>query len=137
MDPLAKRILVVEDHTDTASALSRLLSLAGYQVNTANGVRAALALCRADDFDLVISDIGLPDGTGYDLMRSLRHRMKGIAISGYGMEDDLERSRDAGFIEHLTKPVSLDKLHTVIRQVILSPLIMPAPLASTPMEPAS
>jgi CheY-like chemotaxis protein len=69
------------------------------------------------DFDLMISDLGLPDGTGHDLMRQLIARKRGvkaIALSGYGMEDDVQRSRDAGFIEHLTKPVGIDRLQAAI-----------------------
>ena len=81
-----KNILLVEDHLDTAVALSRLLRLAGYRVGTAGGVQDALRLCATEQFDLLISDIGLPDGTGHELMRELADRSgaKGIVVSGYG-----------------------------------------------------
>ena len=75
----------------------------------ATSVSGALAIAQQEPLDLVISDLGLPDGTGLDLMRELRtrHGLRGICLSGYGMEEDLERSAEAGFIEHLTKPVDL------------------------------
>ena len=114
------RVLLVEDHADTARALSRLLKNSGYTVQTANTVADALRLANAEKFDLVVSDIGLPDATGYDLMRALRdrHGIKGIALSGYGMDEDMRRSREAGFIDHLTKPINLPQLEAVIRRVM-------------------
>jgi DNA-binding response OmpR family regulator len=68
---------------------------------------------------VLISDIGLPDGTGLELMQSLRagHRMRGIAMSGFGMEDDVRRSLHAGFHTHLTKPVNLDLLEAAISEL--------------------
>ena len=115
-----KSILLVEDHVDTALALSRLLTLAGYRVASAEGVQAALRMCEAQRFDLLISDIGLPDGTGHDLMRELSHRYnaKGIVVSGFGMEQDLEKSRQAGFVEHLTKPISIVSLQAAIERAM-------------------
>jgi CheY-like chemotaxis protein len=73
-------------------------------------------------FDLLVSDIGLPDGSGIDLMERLNaeHSMVGIALTGYGMEDDIRKSRDAGFREHLVKPVDLNKLDAVIQEVAFS-----------------
>jgi CheY-like chemotaxis protein len=113
------RVLLVEDHADTARALSRLLKNSGYTVQTASTVADALQLADAEKFDLVVSDIGLPDATGYDLMRALRdrHGIKGIALSGYGMDEDMRRSREAGFVDHLTKPINLPQLEAVIRRV--------------------
>jgi hypothetical protein len=113
------RVLLVEDHADTARALSRLLKNSGYPVRTAGTVADALRLADAETFDLVVSDIGLPDATGYDLMRALRdrHGIKGIALSGYGMDEDMRRSREAGFVDHLTKPINLPQLEAVIRRV--------------------
>lgn len=113
-----KRLLVVEDHPDTARLLARLLRAQGFTVTTANNAadaRTAFEVGRAngEPFDLVLSDIGLPDETGYDLMRSIRTldgATVGIAMSGFGMEEDLRRSREAGFAEHLVKPVGLDRL---------------------------
>ena len=111
-----KSILLVEDHADTAHALSRLLALSGYRVNTADGVQSALRMCEGQRFDLLISDIGLPDGSGHELMRevSRRYGAKGIVLSGFGAEQDVARSRAAGFVEHLIKPVSMETLHAAI-----------------------
>ncbi|MBW8875317.1 MAG: response regulator [Acidobacteria bacterium] len=118
-------ILLVEDHTDTAEALAALLEGLGYRVTVAGTVADALSAAgdaaeTADGtIDLVISDLGLPDGSGLDLMRELsgRYRLPGIALSGYGMEEDLRKSQEAGFARHLTKPVTLDLLKDVIDQV--------------------
>jgi signal transduction histidine kinase/ActR/RegA family two-component response regulator len=117
------RILLVEDHADTAEALADLLRLMGHEVAVAGSVAAGLAAAAegsaAGGVDLVVSDLGLPDGSGQDLMRELvrRYGWKGIALSGYGMEEDVHRSREAGFARHLTKPVALEALRAAIRQV--------------------
>ncbi len=106
------RILLVEDHEPTRTSLAHLLSRRHYDVTTANGVEEAVALAKVQGFDLLVSDIGLPDGDGYELMRIL-HRdydMKGIALTGFGMEEDIERSRVAGFVTHLTKPITVQAL---------------------------
>ena len=117
------RILLVEDHADTAEAMAELLGLLGHDVRVAGGVRSALAAAAAaghgEGLDLVISDLGLPDGSGLDVMRQLApFGLPGIALSGYGMEDDIRRSLEAGFRRHLTKPVGLQTLETAIRQVL-------------------
>ena len=120
---LRRRILLVEDHDDTAAIMSSVLRHQGHTVRRAGTVAAALQAAQAEPFDLLISDIGLPDGSGLDLMRQLRLRqpVRGIALSGFGMEEDVTRSRAAGFDEHLTKPVSLDVLETTIKRVVESP----------------
>jgi len=118
------RILLVEDHPDTAEAMADLLRLMGHEVDVTGSVAEALAaadrLQAAEGIDLVVSDLGLPDGSGQDLMRELarRWKLRGIAISGYGMEEDVRRSREAGFSRHLTKPVDLEALRAAIRQVV-------------------
>jgi PAS domain S-box-containing protein len=114
-----RHILLVEDHDDTAAIMSSVLRHQGHTVRRAGSVAAALQAAQAERFDLLISDIGLPDGSGLDLMRQLRLRqpVRGIALSGFGMDDDIRRSRDAGFEEHLTKPVSLDVLEMTIKRV--------------------
>lgn len=113
------RILLVEDHEDTLRILARLLRASGHQVATASTVSAALDLASQQDFDLLLSDLGLPDGSGLDIMQSLRSRpgFRGIALSGFGMEEDLRRSREAGFEQHLVKPISMQTLETAIRAV--------------------
>lgn len=114
----ARAILLVEDHRDTATAMTRLLRHSGYEVRTADSVASALRAADAGAFDLMICDIGLPDGSGLDLMRQLlaRRPVKGIALSGFGTEDDVRRSREAGFLNHLTKPVDVARLEALIRQ---------------------
>ena len=118
----SRKILLVEDHLDTAKAMARLLNLSGYHVETATNYHDAISLCQQKQFDLLISDVGLPDGTGYDLMREMLDRecaTKGIAVSGYGSQNDVQQSIQAGFSEHLVKPVAFDALREAIRRVIL------------------
>jgi len=112
-------ILLVDDHEDTARAMGRLLKRLGYRITTAHTCTDAVAAFGRDTFDLVISDIGLPDGSGLELMRQLRRQKKvcGIALSGFGMEEDVRKSKEAGFHEHLTKPINFQKLQQVIREV--------------------
>ena len=115
------RLLLVEDHPDTAEAMADLLRALGHEVRVAGTVAAGLAAAEAtlqagERIDLVISDLGLPDGTGMDLMRELaaRYGLRGIALSGYGSEEDVRRSLEAGFTRHLTKPVNFQALEAVI-----------------------
>jgi PAS domain S-box-containing protein len=113
------RILLVEDHADTRHVLARLLQSAGCAVTTAGSAREAMELADRAPFDLLVSDIGLPDGSGLDVMRYVkaRHNLKGIALTGFGQDDDLARSSAAGFETHLTKPVNFQMLKEVIRRV--------------------
>lgn len=114
------RILVVEDH----AALARLIGLAlesmGHEVRTAGGVNAALELAAQEQFDLLVSDLGLPDGSGLDLMRQLaaRSQIKGIAFSGYDDEEHIRAARAAGFAAHLKKPMELEDLAATIERVL-------------------
>lgn len=114
------RILLVEDHEPTRAALSHLLKRRKYEVQAAASLEEARALAAAHTFDLVISDIGLPDGSGYDLMDTLasQHGVRGIALTGYGMDRDVERSHQAGFVTHLTKPVQMQALEAAIREAM-------------------
>jgi PAS domain S-box-containing protein len=114
------KVLLVEDHPDTARTLARLLQMSGYDVRTAHSVAAALQLAAAQPFDVVVSDIGLPDATGYELMEQIggRYGIRGIALSGYGMEDDMRKSREAGFVDHVVKPVNVEQLGVVIARVL-------------------
>src|SRR2546430_10919836 len=116
------RMLLVDDHTDTVISLGALLRKLGYQVACAETVKQALQLAKESKFDLLVSDIGLPDGSGHDLMRQIRARQSiaGIALSGFGMEDDLEKSRAVGFTDHLIKPVNVDRLQATLREIARS-----------------
>jgi len=114
------RILLVDDHVDTARPMQLFLQASGYQVTTAESVEAALQRAAQEEFDLLVSDIGLPDGSGEDLLRQLReqgHNPASIALSGWGMQEDIERSRAAGFQVHLIKPVSPQQLEATIDQL--------------------
>jgi signal transduction histidine kinase/ActR/RegA family two-component response regulator len=114
--PKCLRILVVEDHESTAQIMARLLRRAGHEVEIAYSVASAKGLFERGIFDLVISDLGLPDGNGLDLFRHMNARRptEGIALSGYGMQDDIEASLAAGFREHLIKPVDWPRLEAVV-----------------------
>jgi signal transduction histidine kinase len=113
------RVLLAEDHDDTREAMQRLLLRWGYEVVPAGSVASAVEKARASRFDLLVSDIGLPDGSGTDLMRRLREftPIKGVAISGFGMEEDRQRSIEAGFSDHLTKPVGAQKLKAALAAI--------------------
>jgi PAS domain S-box-containing protein len=112
------RILLVEDHEDTRRVMLKLLG-GNHMVRAVGTVAAALRAADAEPFDLVISDLGLPDDSGLELMRQLnrKHGLRGIALSGFGMEDDLRKSRDAGFVEHIIKPVDVASLRTILRRL--------------------
>jgi CheY-like chemotaxis protein len=100
--------------------MATLLSALGHRVTVAMTVAEALdAAAREEPIDIVVSDLGLPDGSGHDLMRELagRYGLRGIALSGYGMEADIQKSHEAGFEKHLTKPIDIALLRSVIRQV--------------------
>jgi CheY-like chemotaxis protein len=100
-------------------SLAKLLELSNHVVTTAGSAGDAMQAVERQTFDVMISDLGLPDGSGYDVMRFVRDRQPifGIAISGFGMEEDLQRSRDAGFSEHLTKPIEFRKLLEVLQRL--------------------
>lgn len=115
------RVLLVEDHPDTLRTLRRLLEVSGYAVSAAASVAAALELVQLQQFDLLVSDIGLPDGTGIELVRTLRQRsikIPGVALTGYGMDHDVASSLDAGFSAHLTKPVDFEALEATMRRIL-------------------
>ncbi len=101
--------------------MRRILTTLGYAVLTAANVREAMQKIDGEAFDLLLSDIGLPDGSGLDIMRAVRDRKqtKGIALSGFGNEDDIRRSKEAGFEEHLVKPVNMAMLDSTLRRVAL------------------
>jgi HAMP domain-containing protein/signal transduction histidine kinase len=114
----SKRILLVEDHEDTNRSLTNLLQRRGYQVHSALNFQSALDLSAKEKFDVLISDLALPDGSGVDLIRTLQSRrpVLGIALTGFGMEGDIREGREAGFQHHLVKPIDLNKLDLLIQQ---------------------
>ena len=116
----ALRILLVDDHQDTCAALEKLLVRRGHLVAATHNVRSAMEAAVRNRFDLLISDIALPDGSGMELMMQLHaiSRIPGIAISGFGNNGDIEKSLQAGFSEHLIKPVKLEKLEAAMGRAI-------------------
>jgi signal transduction histidine kinase/ActR/RegA family two-component response regulator len=118
-DSRRHRVLVVDDHEDTCTGMKMILQRRGYDITVAYNADQALASAAAQDFDLLISDIGLPDRSGYELMRELSVKgLRGIALSGFGSEHDISKARAAGFSEHLTKPINFDKLEEAIRNLL-------------------
>jgi CheY-like chemotaxis protein len=113
------KILLVEDHEDTSRALTRLLKRQGYDVTTAGSVTSGLEAVEQKKFQLLVCDIGLPDGTGFQFIERARKltRIPALALSGFGMEEDVKKSRLAGFEGHLTKPVNFQKLEAAIWQL--------------------
>ncbi len=119
----ALSILLVDDHPDTLSTLQRLLIRRGHRVVTAASASSATIAAASEPLDIVISDIGLPDRSGLDLMRELHERygLKGIALSGFGTDSDIALSRDAGFCGHLTKPIDFAELERLFASVFSPP----------------
>jgi PAS domain S-box-containing protein len=115
----ALRILLVEDHGDTRRTLCRLLKHFGHDISEADCTERALEIVRSKAFDVILSDIGLPDGSGYDVISQAKQkqRLKGVAITGFGTDEDIRRGREAGFDFHLTKPVDFHELRSVLEQV--------------------
>ena len=118
-------VLLVEDHADTLKALRRYLISNGFTVTPAETVKAAVDLLDTQSFDILVSDIDLPDGTGHDIMRQIKHRrldIPGIALTGFGTEYDIQSSQQAGFAAHLTKPVDVRHLRETILTLTAQPL---------------
>jgi CheY-like chemotaxis protein len=121
------RILLVEDHGDTAIILARILRKMGHEVAHAATVASALEVAKEQvaggGLDLLISDVGLPDGNGLDLMRELsaRYSIRGIALSGFGMDSDIRQSIAAGFSRHLTKPIDITLLRKTLAEIMAKP----------------
>lgn len=114
-----RRMLVVEDHEATRDVLCRLLARRGHEVTTAGTMAEGLERFKAGEFDLVLSDLGLPDGNGMELVSQMRRirPVCAIALSGYGMEEDVRRAKEAGFSAHLVKPVNMDQLELLLAQL--------------------
>jgi CheY-like chemotaxis protein/two-component sensor histidine kinase len=117
--PPSIRILLVDDHEATLNVLARMTRKLGYEVLVAADIRAAAEILFETEVDVLVSDLGLPDGDGTELAMRWKPRIKfgAIALSGFGMESDVLRSREGGFKYHLTKPVEFERLAQVIRSV--------------------
>jgi CheY-like chemotaxis protein len=115
-----RRLLLVDDHADTCVGMKLMLERRGYDITIAHSAEQAFEETRNQDFDLVISDIGLPDRSGYELMTELRRSkgLQGIALSGFGTDADVDKARSAGFSEHLTKPINFERLEEAIRHLL-------------------
>ena len=120
--PTTGTLLVIDDHTDTLQIMVRLLTRRGYQVFAATDCHTALETARQHRFDLVVSDLGLPDGSGLTLLAQLReiYEVPAIALSGYGMEEDVRQSQLAGYNEHLTKPIDFPLLALTIGKLLVA-----------------
>ena len=130
-------VLLVEDNEETLRYLTLILRKRNYNVVPVDRVSAALAAAGEAQFDLLISDIELPDGTGLELIHDLGggRTLPAIAISGFGSEEDLQQSAGAGFAEHLTKPIDVNRLESAIRRVTPHKATRPGP--AEPVSPAS
>jgi PAS domain S-box-containing protein len=122
-----KFILVVDDSPETTEMLAKLLELEGAFVDSARSGNEALEIAGRKNFDLVISDISMPEMDGYQLLRKLRELpdmadVPAVALTGYGRSNDIERALEEGFAEHLTKPLDLDELLLIVRRLTGEPV---------------
>ena len=113
------KVLLIEDDEDTALIIARGIETMGYSVARANSVASAIAVLTREQFDVIVSDIGLPDGNGIPLIYAVREfcDVPAIALTGYGNSEDIEICLRAGFNRHLTKPVSFEPLRQIITEV--------------------
>jgi two-component system CheB/CheR fusion protein len=117
---ICQRILLVEDHVDTAFLIRIILERSGFTVTVAHNLHDAMTCAAAEPPDLLLSDIMLPDGTGWELLGALKptFNVKSIAVSALSSRDDMRRSAQAGFDRHITKPVRADLLCATIAEVL-------------------
>ena len=123
MNQKCLRVIVVEDHADTAEALCKFLTTIGYKVYVAPDVASARALAKAVEYDVLLSDLRLPDGTGWDLIEELRLEgpVRAIAMSGYNSEADVERSKQVGFLDHIAKPLVPERVTAALKRAASTP----------------
>ena len=116
----ACQVLLVDDHDESLLVLARLLRRCSYEVQTARTFAEAMEAARRQPFDLLISDVGLPDRSGLELMQEVRglFPVKGIALSGFTEERDVHASHAAGFSKHVNKPVIFADLLEAIQEVV-------------------
>jgi CheY-like chemotaxis protein len=123
MDAAAARpcVLLVDDHADTLNLLTRILRMEGYRVVSASGYAEALEMAGKCVFEVLVADIQLHDGSGWELLEELKGTRPGlpaVAMTGHGMEEDLERSKAAGYCVHLTKPIEVERLILAIEHCL-------------------
>ena len=113
------RILLVEDHDETLQIFARLLRHFGHEISAADCAESAFQLLESKEFDLVLSDIDLPDGGGYNVVSQAKRKqlVKAVALAEFSTDEDIRRSKEAGFDYHLTKPVDFFELRIVLNQV--------------------
>jgi PAS domain S-box-containing protein len=118
--PDGLRVLLIEDHEDTARVLEKVLQQMGHEVETASTVATACQKLREKKFDVIFSDIGLPDGSGFDFIKAARElcQTPAVALTGYGMAEDIDKCLRAGFEEHLTKPIDIDRLEKTLAKIL-------------------
>lgn len=118
-DASKSTVLLVEDHVDTANLFAKLLRRDEHHVAVASDYASALALAQSRRFDVLVCDIGLPDGDGCDLLREVRslYPIRGLAVTGYGTARDLLRCVEAGFDAHLVKPVGLEDVREALAAI--------------------
>ena len=124
------RMLLVEDNEDAACAMTMSLEFMGYEVTHAANVREAMAAGERDEFDVIVTDLGLPDGSGLDLGPVLASRTPLIALSGFGSAEDVARSMAAGFAAHLVKPTDPDDVHATVGKILMRAVAAPASAAA-------
>jgi CheY-like chemotaxis protein len=122
------RVLLVEDHQDTRQVLARLLRRWGFDVAPAESLKSGLAQLDTAPFDVILSDIGLPDGTGHALISEARRRGKdvlAIALSGFGHPSEVEVAKLTGFDHHLSKPCDCQQLRLILEKNIAGKAAIP------------
>jgi DNA-binding response OmpR family regulator len=120
MNPISCRVILVEDDANSAESLRRFLSFTGSTVYIAPDLAAARALAKSIQFDVLITDLQLPDGSGWDLLQELssEKRVPAIAVSGCNSLADKARSARMGFVDHIGKPIAPEKLATALRNAM-------------------
>ena len=127
------RVLLIEDHEDTAQVMQNVLRQMGHEVERCSTVATACQKLHDSQFDVLLSDIGLPDGTGIDFIKAAREicQTPAVALTGYGMAEDVERCLQAGFDEHLTKPIDIERLQNTLSRISAKS----APTGAEPSQP--
>ena len=123
------RVIVVEDHADTAEGLRKFLTMIGYHVYIAPDVASARALAKAVEYDVLLSDLRLPDATGWDLLEELSAEgpVRAVAMSGFNSKEDIDRSKRVGFLDHIAKPLVPETLVAALdRAASTQPTRLPA-----------